>query len=72
MTDNYMVKISEVKAGDILLSDGGFTCIGPQQNIVKEDANGLYIECSEGRHGLDGQEGWTDETKDYYVGFKKL
>ena len=57
--------IDEVKVGDKLVCDGGFTCVKGGFTCVKEgavvviqeDKNGLYFECEEGRHYLDGQVG---------------
>lgn len=49
-------QVSETKAGSILIPDGGFTCLEEAiAVIVREDARGLYVPCSDGRHGLDGQ-----------------
>ena len=48
--------IGEVKEGDTVRLDGGFTCIREgETRIVKRGAGGLYFECSEGNHYLDGQ-----------------
>lgn len=50
------MKLSEVSAGNFLVADGGFTCLAAGQKCeVKTDAAGLYIECADGRHYLDGQ-----------------
>jgi hypothetical protein len=55
-------KIETVKPGDTLIADGGFTCLKDGQHCqVKVDADGLYVECTEGRHGLDGQLNEKDE-----------
>ena len=55
-------KLTDLKAGDKLKADGGFTCLSAARIAeVKEDAGGLYVECTEGRHGLDGQEGKNGE-----------
>lgn len=48
-------KASDVKAGDTLVCDGGFTCMGHGPRIVHEDAGGLYVKCSDGKHYIDGQ-----------------
>jgi hypothetical protein len=46
-----------VKAGDKLVTDGGFTCItGDKVVIIQEDDKGLYFECAAGKHYIDGQE----------------
>lgn len=62
MTD--FVKLAEVKPGDRLVADGGFTCIKAGAIVtVGESPTGndwpgadLYIPCSHGKHFLDGQE----------------
>lgn len=62
---NY-AKESEVKAGTVLIADGGFTCIPVgAELIVKEDAAGLYVDCGDGHHYLDGQL----DDGDVYIGF---
>jgi len=49
-------QVKDTKAGSILIPDDGFDCLEEAiAVIVKEDRNGLYVPCSEGRHGLDGQ-----------------
>lgn len=50
-------KLKSVKAGDILKTDGGFTCM-PDGVLrkVQADADGkLWIRCGDGKHYLDGQ-----------------
>jgi hypothetical protein len=50
---------SEVKAGDVLECDGGFTCMGNHaKKRVKLGTDDLpYIDCDDGRHYLAGQVG---------------
>lgn len=48
-------KLSDVKAGDRLLTDNGFTCVEQTDVVVKQDENGLFFECDDGKHFLDGQ-----------------
>jgi hypothetical protein len=48
-------KLSELKAGDIVRLDGGFTCAKAGPALILEDADGLYFECVAGKHYLDGQ-----------------
>lgn len=49
-------KLSQLKAGQMVWVDGGFTCLPPwTKREVKQDADGLYIDCSEGTHHLAGQ-----------------
>lgn len=49
------MKLSDVKVGDTLIADAGFTCMKPGPKTVAADADGLFVLCDEGRHGLDGQ-----------------
>jgi len=50
-------KLSDVKAGDKLIADSGFTCIGANEIVtVQADDDGhLFVPCDHGRHHLDGQ-----------------
>jgi hypothetical protein len=52
-----VTKLSEIKEGDVLIADGGFTCIPEGRDLpVESDPDGkLYFLCQEGRHYLDGQ-----------------
>jgi hypothetical protein len=50
-------KISDIKVGDILIADDGFTCMKAGEHEVKaSEAGALFIDCTEGRHFLAGQE----------------
>lgn len=50
------VKLTEIRAGDILVADAGFTCMSAGEKLVQADRYGeLYISCSSGRHYLNGQ-----------------
>lgn len=48
-------KLSELKAGDSIELDNGFTCAKSGVTTVQEDNLGLYFTCSDGRHTLAGQ-----------------
>lgn len=50
-------KLSELKAGDRLVADGGFDCLEDGQLVVVKAtaAGGLFVICAEGEHYLDGQ-----------------
>lgn len=64
------MKLSEIKPGDILTADGGFTCLKEgETRIVKTDTKTgeLYIQCSATRHYLDGQV----DDQDNIVGLSK-
>lgn len=51
-----MLHKSCVKRGDILITDGGFTCIRESTMRRVEQSDGrLYIKCDDGKHFLDGQ-----------------
>jgi hypothetical protein len=77
-----IIPVTDVKVGDVLIADPGFPCIAPYQECeVKEDAAGLYVECSGPeewlskklpcRHGLDGQRDGANYDGPNYVGFWK-
>lgn len=73
MTKQYVIPITEVKVGDKLVADGGFTCIkeGQVVEVKKNATDGLYVDCDYGHHSLEGQLGYTEETYGCYVGFLK-
>ena len=50
-------KISELKAGDIIELDDGFTCAVAGQRVLKTTSRGLAFDCDEGEaaHAIDGQ-----------------
>lgn len=54
------MKLSDLKAGDIVYTDDGFTCMKEGQHVVQGDADGLFLKCADGQHYLEGQE--DDET----------
>ncbi len=48
------MKIDEIKAGDLLVADGGFTCIREGVTVaVFEDGNGKFVHCADGHHYLN-------------------
>ena len=51
------MNFSDVKPGDILVADGGFTCIdeGAELTVCRGHEDALYVACDDGRHYLDGQ-----------------
>lgn len=58
-----MLKLDDVKVGDVLIADGGFTCLKPGPHEVKADEEGrLFIACAEDRHFLEGQIDFKDPT----------
>lgn len=50
------LKFNSVKADDTLLADDGFTCLKAGPHEVHSGEKGLFINCAEGRHYLEGQE----------------
>lgn len=50
------MKLNDLKAGDTIIADGGFTCMKAGEKIVEADDAGLYVKCRSGHHYLDGQE----------------
>lgn len=50
------MKLSQVKMGDTIVADGGFTCMKAGPHKVEGDADGLFVPCSDGKHYLAGQE----------------
>jgi len=50
------VNIKDLKVGDKLKADGGFTCLKNGEVVqVAKDHDGLFIPCDEGTHTLVGQ-----------------
>lgn len=62
-----MVKEGELKVGDKVVLDSGFTCRNSGPAYLEEDTNGLYFHCDSGKHYIDGQ---LDED-DVYIGLEK-
>ena len=84
-TQEPFVLAADVRAGDFLVTDGGFTCLGEgehkqvfqdEQYVGTDDEfTGLYIYCAAGRHYLGGQLGGPFggfDTDDHLVGLWKL
>ena len=51
------VNIEDLQAGDVLVADGGFTCLkeGQHVHVERRDSGELFVRCSEGKHLLEGQ-----------------
>lgn len=49
------LKLSELKAGDTVFVDNGFTCMDAGKKTVKSDRGHLYVKCDAGNHDLAGQ-----------------
>lgn len=55
-TKGENMKLSELKAGDVICTDDGFSCTYSTQHIVEADGYGdLFFKCSHDRHYLSGQ-----------------
>lgn len=51
------MKLSDIKAGDMVKTDKGFTCLDEGLHRVEQTAAGdLFLKCSDGEHLLDGQQ----------------
>jgi len=61
------VKLDDLKPGDVITLDSGFTCHEAGNAQVESDTDGAYFICANGRHYLDGQEG----ADGYLVGITK-
>jgi hypothetical protein len=57
-------RYSQLKKGDKVEVDRGFTCMKASIKVVRESKHGLYVTCDEGTHYLAGQ--LTQE--DYLIG----
>lgn len=53
------MKLNDINPGDALIVDDGFTCMEPgDQKVAQMNQSGeLFVDCSDGRHFLDGQVG---------------
>ena len=63
------VALADVKPGDILIADAGFTCMFEAEHVtVAADEDGrLYVNCADGRHLLDGQ----TDAEGYLIGLTR-
>ncbi len=51
-----MVKFNDIKVGDELVADSGFTCLSNGITVaVQQDDAGFFVTCYNGKHHLDGQ-----------------
>jgi len=65
----FVLPVEQVKIGDILIADGGFTCLQDRQECKVQETDGeLYVACTAGFHFLDGQ---LNDDLTEYVGFLK-
>lgn len=55
-TQRKFAKLSELKAGDFIEHDGGYSCTMPGEvTRLKQDAEGLFFICNNGRHYLEAR-----------------
>ena len=55
-------KMFAIRAGDILVTYAGFTCISANTLVrIERDEAGLYFRCSDGNHYLESQRDENDE-----------
>jgi len=49
--------IADVNVGDVLVADGGFTCLreGQECEVIRLETGELAVHCDAGTHTLDGQ-----------------
>lgn len=49
--------LKELKSGDVLIADGGFTCLkeGQEVTVQADDDGELFFPCVNGRHWFNGQ-----------------
>ncbi len=59
------VNLADIKPGDRVVVDAGFTCIGAWRECTVEvdDRGEKFIPCTAGRHYLDGQEDFDNPDK---------
>jgi hypothetical protein len=61
------IKLNDLKPGDTIVADGGFTCLRAGEHKVWEKHGQLVVVCDDGDHFLDGQE----DDDGYLVGLSK-
>lgn len=50
------MKLTDLKIGDTVHTDDGFTCMKEGPHVVRGDESGLFLKCDDGHHYLEGQE----------------
>lgn len=69
-TDNYgaLILLADIKGGDLLIADDGFTCMPAGQLSVAASHDGqLFVPCNHGVHYLNGQ----TDSRGRLVGFRR-
>jgi hypothetical protein len=51
----FYAELSELRPGDVVQVDGGFSCIKDGEKRTVNDDGELWIACKDGRHYLSGQ-----------------
>jgi len=54
------MKLENLKAGDTVILDGGFTCVDAGPTVLYSEDGDLYFMCKEGGHMVAGQIGHDD------------
>jgi hypothetical protein len=49
------LKLNEAKAGMLIETDAGFTCIEARRITLQSDKAGLFFACADGKHYISGQ-----------------
>lgn len=65
----YCTPVQEIKVGDFVQLDEGFSCMTGRKTIQKDNF-GLFLECRCGNHYLEGQLDYLTQTN--YIGFMKV
>jgi hypothetical protein len=55
MTMSGWISFEQVKEGQTIVADGGFTCMEAGPKLVEAGDHGLFVRCQCGQHYLDGQ-----------------
>lgn len=72
-TGRHYAKLNDLKPGDRVQVDDGFTCIPlwSEKEVRADQSGDLWIKCRRGQHYLDGQLDYNGDT-DALVGIYKL
>ena len=66
---NFILPINEVKPGDRLIADAGFSCLPAGIEVEVKAAPALYVDCCGcSRHYLDGR---LSADRQSFVGFRR-
>ena len=55
-TEFGKLRLADLRPGDVLVADGGFTCVADgAELIVEADDRGFFFRCAGGVHRINGQ-----------------